>query len=72
MNVLKEFVEFFPKSGIGKTLSAYLKSEMSPFPAPKPEDGEESEKQEKKEVAEEEYIDTRDYILETMIVCPAH
>lgn len=32
VNVLREYIEFFPKSGLAKALDAYLESELSPFP----------------------------------------
>lgn len=32
MNVLREYIEFFPESGLAKALGAYLESELSPFP----------------------------------------
>lgn len=32
MNVLREYIEFFPKSGLAKALDSYLESELSPFP----------------------------------------
>ncbi|KAF8442581.1 hypothetical protein BGX38DRAFT_1096186 [Terfezia claveryi] len=36
VNVLREFVNFFPDTGLGEVLKAYLQSEISPFPAPTP------------------------------------
>lgn len=32
MNVLREYIQFFPESGLAKALNAYLESELSPFP----------------------------------------
>lgn len=32
MNVLREYIEFFPGSGLAEALDAYLESELSPFP----------------------------------------
>jgi superkiller protein 3 len=32
IGILKEYVELFPDSGLGKTLKGYLESEVSPFP----------------------------------------
>lgn len=32
MNILREYIEFFPESGLARVLGAYLESELSPFP----------------------------------------
>ncbi|KAF2835832.1 TPR-like protein [Patellaria atrata CBS 101060] len=36
--VLREFVEFFPESGLSEVLKGYLGSEISPFPLPQKDD----------------------------------
>lgn len=38
MNVLREYIEFFPESGLAKVLGAYLESELSPFLIPEEAD----------------------------------
>ena len=38
---MREYIEFFPKEGLAVSLRAFLDSEISPFPAPVKEDGEE-------------------------------
>jgi superkiller protein 3 len=35
--IIREYIELFPDSGIGRILKAWLTSELSPFPAPKTE-----------------------------------
>lgn len=32
MNILREYIQFFPETGLGAVLKAYLESEISPFP----------------------------------------
>lgn len=32
MNDLRQYVNFFPNTGLGKVLNSYLESEISPFP----------------------------------------
>lgn len=32
MNDLRQYVSFFPSTGLGKVLNSYLESEISPFP----------------------------------------
>lgn len=34
VNILREYIEFFPKSGLASVLEAWLGSELSPFPPP--------------------------------------
>lgn len=34
-NILREYVSFFPESGLGRILKAWLSSELCPFPPPK-------------------------------------
>lgn len=36
VNVLREYVDFFPGSGLGKVLKGYMTSEVCPFPPPPP------------------------------------
>ncbi|KAJ5692508.1 hypothetical protein N7462_001931 [Penicillium macrosclerotiorum] len=38
VNVLREFIEFFPDSGLSKILKGFLTSELSPFPPEEPSD----------------------------------
>jgi superkiller protein 3 len=33
--IIREYIELFPESGLGRILKAWLTSELSPFPAPK-------------------------------------
>ena len=42
-NVLREFIDFFPDSGVGKVLKGFVESEISPFPAPSPQGTEDKE-----------------------------
>ncbi|GAM83217.1 hypothetical protein ANO11243_012030 [Dothideomycetidae sp. 11243] len=42
VNVLQEYVTFFPDSGLSKVLRAFLRSEISPFSLPRTEDEDES------------------------------
>jgi superkiller protein 3 len=49
-NILREYVSFFPDSGLGYILKAWLSSELCPFPPPKKPDNEESEKDEASEI----------------------
>lgn len=45
VGVLREYLEFFPETSLGKVLRAFLESEISPFPPlPKEADGKEDEK----------------------------
>ncbi|KAF2760849.1 TPR-like protein [Pseudovirgaria hyperparasitica] len=39
VNVLREFVEFFPENGLAKVLKAYLASDRSPFPEDDSDEG---------------------------------
>ena len=41
VNVLREYVFFFPDTGLGEVLKAYLGSEISPFPTPPPTEDQE-------------------------------
>lgn len=34
VNILREYIEAFPESGMGRIMKAWLSSELSPFPAP--------------------------------------
>ncbi|GAB7352099.1 hypothetical protein MBLNU459_g2599t1 [Dothideomycetes sp. NU459] len=47
VGVLREYLDFFPETSLGKVLRAFLESEISPFPPlPKETDGKEGEKEE--------------------------
>ncbi|KAJ5555165.1 hypothetical protein N7461_003635 [Penicillium sp. DV-2018c] len=37
---LREYIEFFPESGLAKVLHGFLSSELSPFPIPPPDESE--------------------------------
>lgn len=37
-NILREYQEFFPTSGLGKLLKGFMTSEISPFPPPPPQE----------------------------------
>lgn len=43
MNVLREYIQFFPTSALAIILKAYLESEISPFPPLEVEKGAEGE-----------------------------
>ncbi|KAF8464080.1 hypothetical protein BDZ91DRAFT_730696 [Kalaharituber pfeilii] len=42
VNILREYIGFFPETGLGNVLKAYLDSEISPFPPPAPTEDEET------------------------------
>ncbi|TKX24637.1 putative superkiller protein [Elsinoe australis] len=44
VNILLEYVEFFPDAGLTKVLRAFLRCEISPFSLPPPSDQDEAEK----------------------------
>ena len=56
VNVLREYVAFFPDSGLAKILQAWLSSELSPFPAPPRVDGEDDERVAEKPLSPEERL----------------
>ncbi|KAF2399884.1 putative antiviral protein [Trichodelitschia bisporula] len=37
VGVLREYIEFFPDTGLAKVMKGYLESELSPFPSPTPD-----------------------------------
>ena len=45
VNILREYLEFFPETSLGKVLKAYLECEISPFPAPPKDDNAEKEEE---------------------------
>ncbi|KAL1582307.1 hypothetical protein WHR41_08994 [Cladosporium halotolerans] len=45
-NILREYVSFFPESGLGRILKAWLSSELCPFPPPKKDESEKSDEPE--------------------------
>lgn len=45
--VLREYVEFFPETSLGKVLRAYLECEISPFPPPPKDEDADKEAEEK-------------------------
>jgi superkiller protein 3 len=55
VNILREYIEFFPNTGLAMSLKAFLNSEISPFPTVKEEKkAEEGDKDAKKKDAKEE------------------
>lgn len=70
MNVLREYIQFFPKSGLAKALSAYLESELSPFPTLEEvgEDGKPTEKPVGS--ADDDKLAAPDQRIDAMIVRP--
>lgn len=64
VNILREYIQFFPESGLSKALSAYLESELSPFPIPVEVD-EDGNPVAKEPAAEE---DSPDELIDAMIV----
>ncbi|KAI5793819.1 hypothetical protein DFH27DRAFT_516715 [Peziza echinospora] len=46
VNVLRQYTEFFPESGLAIVIKAYLKSDISPFPVPVVEEKDEQEPEE--------------------------
>ncbi|KAK8221963.1 Superkiller protein 3 [Zalaria obscura] len=56
VGVLREYVEFFPDSGLGKLLRGFLTSEISPFPAPPKKEEEDEEKKEEELSAEDRLL----------------
>jgi superkiller protein 3 len=48
-NILREYISYFPESGLAKILKAWLGSELSPFPAP-PKDEESKEVEQTKDI----------------------
>lgn len=55
VNILREYIEFFPDTGLAMSLKAFLNSEISPFPIVKEEKKvEEADKDAKEKDAKEE------------------
>jgi len=46
VNVLRQYTEFFPDSGLAIVIKAYLKSDISPFPVPVVDEKDEQEPEE--------------------------
>ncbi|KAF2766960.1 TPR-like protein [Teratosphaeria nubilosa] len=55
VNSLREYISFFPESGLSKVLKAWLSSELSPFPTP-PKDEENTEVEQAKEIGSEDRL----------------
>ncbi|EKG16415.1 Tetratricopeptide TPR-1 [Macrophomina phaseolina MS6] len=60
-NVVREFVEFFPETGLARVLKGYLTSEIAPFPLKLPQ--EPREENEEKEEEEEAPLSPEDRLL---------
>lgn len=61
---LREYVEFFPESGISKVLKGFLSSELSPFPDEPPSEEEvKGENKKRKDSAAENDVDLADNIV---------
>jgi superkiller protein 3 len=43
VNVLREYIRFFPESGLANVLQSYINSEISPFPPQEEENGNQKE-----------------------------
>lgn len=55
VGVLREYLEFFPETSLGKVLRAFLESEISPFP-PLPKDIDEKEEEKQEELTPEDRL----------------
>jgi superkiller protein 3 len=55
VGVLREYLDFFPETSLGKVLKAYIDCEISPFPAP-PKDPEQKEDQVEAPLTQEDRI----------------
>lgn len=54
VGILREYLEFFPETSLGKVLKAYLDCEISPFPAPPKDD--DDEKKDEEELSQEDRL----------------
>ncbi|CAK4001289.1 Superkiller 3 [Lecanosticta acicola] len=45
-NILREYIELFPESGLGKTLRGWINCELSPFPPPPKAEGDDAKEAE--------------------------
>lgn len=68
MNILREYIQFFPKSGLAKALGAYLESELSPFPIPEELDEDGNPIKKAVEDAGESELVAPDQAIDAMIV----
>jgi len=69
VNVLREYIQFFPTSALAIILKAYLESEISPFPPPEVEKGAEQEMLKTADARDPEETLPPDERISIMIAC---